>query len=339
MLPDRVLITRITGELDRADGDTDGAIAEFSKVIASHPTSIPALEGRADALIAENKLSEAQQDLSTARKMGNNNSQTIFLTALILARQGKMAEADQLLTKASRGFDHMRIGYYLYGVVKFWLGQTETAEFYLAKFQAQQPNVSGVVRLRAEIALARKDPSAAISLLKPLVAANPADQDAVTLLARALAASGQADKVLQLYEQVSAASPARAIMPVDIGHLMTFYGDAYGDLTEIEKVIVKQAPDTVVPMMALRQGDIAKASAMAEALAKSAPANPEIQNVLGSVRLAQRRLPEAEAVFREILDKKPDFMPAAFNLVEVLVAKKQSDDARTMLQTLIKRGT
>jgi predicted Zn-dependent protease len=63
-----------------------------------------------------------------------------------------------------------------------------------------------------------------------------------------------------------------------------------------------------------------------------------IQNVLGSVRLAQKRLPEAEAIFRGILDKHPDFTPAAFNLVQVLVAEQRQDEAKEMLHDLARSG-
>jgi len=49
-------------------------------------------------------------------------------------------------------------------------------------------------------------------------------------------------------------------------------------------------------------------------------------------------LPEAETVFRLILNQNRDFMPAALNLVEVLVAQKRLDDARDMLRDLMHRS-
>jgi putative PEP-CTERM system TPR-repeat lipoprotein len=336
--PNEIGITRITGELLRAEGDAAGAIAAFSKVLETQPTSLPAMAGRVDALISENKLSEAQRDISLALRQ-KNHSQLVFLAALILARQDKIAEADRLLTTAAySAFGHMPIGYYLEGVVRFRLGQFEMAEFDLAKFQGRQPDVPGAARLRADIALRRKDPASAIKLLEPVVRANPADQSAVSELARAYLASGQSDQVLQLYERLAAASPEKAAGPGDPAGLMMIYGDAYGDLLEIEKVILTKAPDAAMPMSDLRQGDLTKASASAESLAGSAPNDPVIQNVLGSVRLAQKRLPEAEAIFRGILDKHRDFTPAAFNLVQVLVAEQRQDEAKEMLQDLARSG-
>jgi cellulose synthase operon protein C len=337
LAPDQVAVTRITGDLLRAEGDTAGAIAAFSKVLDRHPTSVPAIAGRVDALISENKLAEAGREVGQALR-NISHPQIIFLAALVLARQGALSEANDLLMKANPAFDRMIIGYYLDGVLKFRLGQYETAEYDLAKFQGHQPDVPGVARLRAEIAMRRKDPASAIKLLEPVVKANPADQAAVTDLARAYLANGRPDQVLQLYEEVVKAPPGKVVADADPTSLLMMYGDAHGDLAEIEKVTTGKEPDMVMAMAALRQGDLTKASALAESLAASAPNDPLIQNLLGSVRLAQKRLPEAETIFRGILDKNRDFVPAALNLAEVLVAEQRLDQAKAMLHDLVRPG-
>jgi predicted Zn-dependent protease len=218
-------------------------------------------------------------------------------------------------------------------VIKFKRGLFETAEQYLAKFQAKQPDSSGAARLRAEMALRRKDPAIAIQLLEPVVKANPSDQAAVSDLARAYLASGRSDQVLRLFGEVAAASPKVAGQPNPAGLLM-IYGDAFGDLVEIEKVIMAKAPDAAVVMSDLRRGNLNRAAAIAESLAGNGANDPVIQNLLGSVRLAQKRLPDAEVIFRRVRDQNRDFMPAAINLVEVLVAQKREDEAKLVLGDL-----
>ncbi len=198
--PNQLATDRTLGYLLRAEGDTPGAIAAFDKVLDQRPSSVPAFAARIDALISENKLSEAQRDLRQARKM-SGHSQIKFLAALLLAREDRLVEADQLLTNTSGAFERMPIAYYLAGVVKFRRGLFETAENYLTKFQAKQPNVSGAARLRAEIMLRRKDAAGAIKLLEPVVKANPADQAAVTDLARAYLASGDPDRVIEFFQE------------------------------------------------------------------------------------------------------------------------------------------
>jgi len=230
-------------------------------------------------------------------------------------------------------FDRMPIAYYLGGGIKFKRGLFETAEQYLAKFQAKQPDSSGAARLRAEMAIRRKDPTVAIQLLEPVVKANPSDQAAISDLARAYLASGRADQVLKLFKEVAEAPPKVAAQPNPAGLLM-IYGDAFGDLVEIEKVIMAKAPGAAVAMSDLRRGNLNSAAAIAESLAGSGTSDPVTQNLLGSVRLAQKRLPDAEVIFRRIHDQDRDFMPAAMNLIEVLVAQKREDEAKIMLRDL-----
>jgi putative PEP-CTERM system TPR-repeat lipoprotein len=333
--PNESGLTRISGELLRAEGDTQGAIDAFTKVLDARP-SVPALAGRIEALISEDKLSEAQRDLRQARKI-SRHSQIGFLAALVLAREERLVEADQALTNASSAFERMPIAYYLAGVVKYRRGLFETAENNLAKFQAKQPHASGPARLRAEIALRRKDAAAAIKLLEPIVKENPADRAAVTDLARAYLANGNPDQVLKLFHDVSAPPPETVPHP-DAAPLLMIYGDALGDLVEIEKVLMPKTPGVAVVAAALRQGNLDKAATVAEALAGSRASDPAIQNSLGSVRLAQKRLPDAEASFRRALEQDRDFTPAALNLVQVLVDQNRSEEAKVLLQDIVKRS-
>jgi predicted Zn-dependent protease len=237
----------------------------------------------------------------------------------------------------SPAFDRMPIGYYLTGVVKFRRGLFETAENYLAKFQGKQPYVSGAARLRAEIALNRKDSESAIKILEPVVKANPADQALVVDLARAYMVNGRADQVIQLFEERAATPPNIGARPSPTDLLM-IYGDAFDDLVEIEKVIMTKAPDAAVVMSDLRRGKLDSAGTTVESLAASHTNDPAIRNLLGSVRLMQGRLPEAEAIFRHILDQNRNFVPTVLNLVDVLVSQKKVDEAKVILHNLMQRS-
>ena len=331
-------MTRFTGELRRAEGDANGAIAEFSKVIEANPHSVATLMERAEALISENKLSEAQRDMDTASKIGES-ARVTFLTALILARQGKMAEADAKLTHLIGHLGQGPLGYYLAGTVKFWLGQYELADANLAKAVGRQHDASGALRLRAAIALHRKDPARAIELLRPVVEADTADHENAMALARAYVATGHPEQALELYQQVANARPENVTAQTTAAN-RHFEDDRDAlDMAEVDKISgSQQDADTAAPLADLRHGEVEKASSIAESLAKNSPDDPNIQNLLGSVRLAQKRLPEAEAIFRDVVREKPDFTPAAFNLAEVLVAEKRPDEAKALLQQLVQRN-
>jgi predicted Zn-dependent protease len=336
LAPNESGVIRIAAELDRASGDATGAIVKFNEVLRTNPTSMPALAGRADAWISLDKLSDARNDVNAALALRPDrpHSNVVFLNSLILAREGKLAQANSLIGKAQTVFEQMPIGLYLYGVLNYELGYFEIANVSLANFQARQPNASTVALVRAAIALRRNDPAGAIRMLEPLITTNPEDQLVVTMLAQAYVRNGQPEQAIQMYEKLTTTPQPKSPQPIDASRLMMIYGDAYGDLTEIEKVIMRKAPDMVLPMQALRGGDVAKASKMVEELAKTKPNDAWIQNLLGTVRMTQQRLPEAEAIFRTILEKQPEFSTAVFGLAQVLVAEKRPQEAHAVLKNL-----
>jgi tetratricopeptide (TPR) repeat protein len=326
-------VTRIAAELDRASGDATGAIAKFNEVLRATPNDIRALTGRADARISLGQLADAQKDVNAvlALQPRRVHPNVLFLGALILAREGKFAEASRLLEKSQPVFDRMPIGLYLYGVLNYENGYFDIANASLANFYSLQPNVSAAPLVRGAIAMRSKDYSGAIRVLEPAVATNPANQLAVTMLARAYVQKGRAEQAIEMYQKLTI--PARGEPKIDASKLMMIYGDAYGDLAEVEKIVLRKAPDIVLPMAALRDGDVEKAAKMAEDLAKAKPNDAGIQNLLGTVRIAQQRLPEAEAIFRAILEKEPQFSAAVFGLAQVLAAEKRPEEAISLLKT------
>ena len=336
--PDTIEVMRLNGEILRARGDADAAIAEFAKIISSHPDDVAAHISRANAYLGQNKLPEAQQDVDAALKLAPKSSSAIYLSALILARQGKLADADGKLQSISNTFEAMPNGYYLAGAIKYSLGQYEQADSNLAKFMARQPDQAGVRRLRAQIALRRNDNARVIELLTPVLKADPGDQAATAILARAYVASGRSDDALELFEHAAEAQPQNVRAQTAAAVMRMSYGDAAEGMAELEKITTSsQGADVAAPLLVLaelRRGEVAKAATTTETLAQRNPDDPVIQNLVGSVRIAQQRLPEAEAIFRGLVQTKPEFVAARRNLAQVLVAENRPDDAKAVLRAL-----
>ena len=107
-------------------------------------------------------------------------------------------------------------------------------------------------------------------------------------------------------------------------------------MAEIDKVAFpEQGAQAVTPLLVLTelsQGHLEKASGDAEDLAKALPDEPVDADLLGSVRLAQNRLPEAESIFRGIVTKNPTFVAASRNLAKVLEAENRPGEAKAVLQ-------
>ena len=334
--PNNLGIKRLLGELYRDEGKNEDAAAEFVEVLKEDPTNYQGLVGHADALISLNKFAEANVDVDLIFKVERGNAEGIYLRALILAREGKAADADNLLNVISGRLGQGARAYYLTGVVDFLRNQPELADTFLSRAAARQPSVSGPTRLRAEIALRRGSPRDAIDLLKPIVDAAPSDAAAATILARAYAANGDPDQALDVLRgAVNAQSGSGTNPPVAATAKPTDRADLV-DMAEIDKVAFpEQGAQAVTPLLVLTelsQGHLEKASGDAEDLAKALPDEPVDADLLGSVRLAQNRLPEAESIFRGIVTKNPTFVAASRNLAKVLEAENRPGEAKAVLQ-------
>ncbi len=84
----------------------------------------------------------------------------------------------------------------------------------------------------------------------------------------------------------------------------------------------------------LRNGQLARASDMAEQLLKRRPDDAVVQELVGTVRLAQLRFADAEQIFKSIIAKEPDFIAARRDLAQTYLAMNRPDDARAALAAL-----
>ena len=337
--PDRGVVVLYTGRMFRADGKPDQAVDAYSKILEGDPGNVGALDDRTSAFLAQDKVADAQRDNDTAMKSSSRDAQTLYLSALLMARQGKMKEADARLSPMANSFNRRPERYYLAGVVSYAVGKTEQADADLAKFLTYDHDAAGALRLRSEMALKRKDATGVIEALKPVVAANSADFEATIVLARAYVSNGSIDAALDLYKRAVEPPPkGKAPAPAPLPETVVLEFQNVAAIDRITASAIGESAEAPAIWDDLRRGDPEKAAAIAEASAKAASDDPGAQELLGAVRIAQRRYPEAETIFRDLLKNKPGSVGASLNLAEILVAEKKVDDAKLVLQNLAARG-
>ncbi len=333
---------RFSGELLRNSGDLKGAVAVFQKILEKSPNDLAARLSRGNVLLVLGRLGDAQKDIDVALKVAPRSIPANYLEALLMARQGNLDKADDILGKISPSFIALPQGYYLQGAVKYALGQYEQAETSLTKYLARKPDQAGAKRLLALIALRKKNPARAITLLKPVVAANPANTAALAVLAQAYVASGKQDDAVALYEKAAHVNPNDTAAQTRAALMNVRFGDATEGVSDLEKIAGSdKGADVAGPILvlsALERGDVAKAAASAEELAKRQKDDPIVQNLLGSVRIAQQRFADAAAIFAALVKKDPNFLAARRNLAVVQRELKHPDEAKaTYLDVLARK--
>ena len=222
--PDNVEVMRLNGEIMRSKGDTDGAVAEFSKIISARPNDIAALVSRANAYLGQNKLTEADQDMATALKLAPKSplgdlSQRVDPGAAgeaggrrypaSIDQQHVRRDAQRIL---SRGRDQI-----LTRPIR--AGRREPQQIHGAaarpggRPQAPGANRAAPKRSRRGGRIAEAD-----------LGKDPTDQASASLLARAYVAQGKSDQAVELYERSAEQQPdniraqtAAAVMRMSYG--------------------------------------------------------------------------------------------------------------------------
>jgi len=118
------------------------------------------------------------------------------------------------------------------------------------------------------------------------------------------------------------------------------------DWRSVEKMseqLKKHAPNSVDAYLfhataRINQGDAVGAEADLMNLQKLGPQNPLYYLKMGELRLAQRRVPEAEAMFHQALAHDPNSFEAIQGLVQVDEANKKPADALKLVQDQVQRN-
>lgn len=221
--PEDLSALRMTAEIHFGKGDRAGALTEFGDILAKHPNDLDTLFDRANALMSQGKLDEAQHDIDRALKLSPKNVVGNFLDALLLSKKGDLKAADERLTAISEYFSAFPDGYYLEGAVQYALGEYAQAEANLNKYSVRNPTFAPARRLLALIAARSHDWPRVIETLTPVVAANSTDTAAVALLAQAYMATGKRDQAVALFQNAAAATADQkvqtqlALMQMQIG--------------------------------------------------------------------------------------------------------------------------
>ncbi len=166
----------------------------------------------------------------------------------------------------------------------------------------------------------------------------PDNPHALLALAQSHMAVGNGDaarSVLKRLVQVAAFHPARL---TQAAALQLQVGDVDSARYTLSKALLADAG--YVPALALqvrlelKSGHLAEAEKRAQALAGRQ--GVEAQQLMGEVRMAQRRYPEAVAAFRLAYEQSPT-EAGAFGLFDALMASKQPAEAATLMTGVVSR--
>ena len=298
-------------------------VLDAAAAAAKTPMDVAAARlSRAGALLAAGEDAKAMADLDVLLRQVPKSPGGNYLKVLAQVRGKDWRGADASLQVIQPLLTRLPRGEYYLALVKSNLGQLEQASDAISHYTARVPNDPDGWRLLARIDLLagrRDDAAAALARVAGLpLASKSADA--------AAAAEAQADTPQELTQLAS----------LQIGA-----GDTGAAAHDLERSLeTMPSPGDVAAravMLALREGDIDRATAALATLAAQPRVSPErLAALTGAVRVAQLDLDGAHAAFADGLKADPESAPLKLDLARVLVLQNQTAAAEALLAPLLK---
>lgn len=332
---------RLRGDMQRAVGKPDAAMAAYRAILAVRPDNIQALVDVANLQIDGGKLVEARQSIAQARKAAPGAIAVHHSQAMLDYREGKHKEALESVQKILREVpDHMP-SVLLAGAIQSALGAMPLAEQQLRKFLESYPRHVYASKLMASVHLRNNAPDDALALLRPLILAHPEDVELLSLAGEANLRGRHFSQAAEFFEKAAALRPAAPGLYTGLALSRLGNGDDGRAVTELERAASLdkggQRAGLLLAMSYLRANAPDKAMATVMGIDNQA-SNPLIQNLKGGILLTKKDLAGARASFEAALAINPSYRPALDNLAQLDIIEGKLADARKRYQDALAKA-
>src|SRR5258706_7174917 len=300
---------------------------------------------RAPALIVENRLDEAEQQLASVLRVAPNKAAALDLLGTVRAKQGRLDEAGALFTRAIRA-DKKLIGAHL-NLAYFYLlkGMPEKTALELNEVLHLDPENADASYKLAWLLLSQGRYDECISFIEKAKASRPLTVPMLVVLGDAYLKKGDVDQADKTYLAAIGEQSQNADALLGLARVSQSRGNPEAAVEYLmrAKDFLADSPDRLykfaVAAVALKLIDDA-IWALKRAI-EVRPEEPSYYLVLGIVQLGLKNpdLQDAEESFRESLKRQPDNAQAQLHLGYVLLKQKRYSDARVWLEKSILKQT
>ena len=295
---------------------------------------------RAAALIRDNRIQEAEQQLNGILQVAPNEARALTLLGTIKGSQGKLDEAESLFGQAIRS-DGRAIPAHMNLAFVFVLKRApEKAISELKEVLRLDPTYAEARAKLAPLLLAQGDPDQCINLIENLN--EPASAQLLVVLGDAYLRKGAANKAEDNYLLALGKQPDAAEALLGLAQVAQMRGDA----ATVSRCLLRakeliRSPDLLYAfsMIALRSDMTDEAhTALDEAVALK-PNEPAYLLALGNTWLRKSDLFEAERCFRRALEIQPDSPQGQMYIGYTLLKQKKYPEARDWLERSVQKET
>lgn len=329
----------LKGELKKAQGDAQGALAEFRRTYELKPEHVRARSNVLNQLIADGKDDEARKEIAALRKVSPKNPLADHLEGVIAFRERRLPEARASLERALSAAPGYVPSMIIYGAVMFDLGSYAQAEQFLEKAVSASNN--GYAR-RVLVAsyLRNGRVEKARQALAPLLKSEAADPKVFLLAGEIEMAANNLDAANRYFEKATQIDPKNSLAHTRLGVSRLAQGDTGAALKDLEAGAQLDSQtgrgDLALIMALLRQKKADQALQSIAAFEQKLPKDPLGPNLRGTAQMLKNDLAGARKSFEGALVLQPTFFPAVSNLARLDIAEKKVDVARGRFEAMLK---
>jgi tetratricopeptide (TPR) repeat protein len=295
----------------------------------------------AAALIADNRITEAEKELFAILRVAPNEPAAFNLLGTIRAKQGRLPEAEKFFVQAIRGDSryvgaHMNLAY-LYTL----LGQPKKTISELKIVLALDPKNPEPLDTLARLLLAQGEIDEGIKVLEMAEQSQTLSASLLVLLGDAQLKKGSAPKAENRYQGALEQQADNTDAVLGLAQVALANGDANSaslNLTRARKMTAT-SPDTLYrfAVVALSIGLYEEANGTLLAAIKLNPRDPAYFLALGTTWIKKPDLAEAEQAFRRALELQPDSPKAQMSLGYTLMEQKKYPEALQWLEKSLQK--
>jgi putative PEP-CTERM system TPR-repeat lipoprotein len=331
----------LRGSIAHAQGRVALALADYDAALRADPQHVEALLARIGLRLDQNQIDAAARDVQALRAMRPKEPRGAYFEALVAERQGRPQAARDALNEIVSLVDPVALDFMRYrpqllilgGLAHYGLGNFAKARPYLEAVQRGMPG-SPVAKVLADVYLAEKNVDAAIDVLERYLRTAPNDALALVQLAGAQMAQGRHAKATQVLQEALRRGDSPRLRTV-LGLTLVGAGKTGDALAAFEAAVQRDpgqlgAGAALVSLHLARQR-VAKAVAVAEGLARRHPANPGVQQLLGTALAAAGDTARARTAYEQAAKLDARFAEPRVELARLDAAAGQLDRAEQRL--------
>ncbi len=319
--------------------DETAASEAYRTALAIEKAHLPSHMALFALALGKGDLAAAKSQVAALREALPGHPQGLFAEAQIAfveKEDKKLRESVQILLRGAP--NHLGV-LQIAGAMEARTGALVVAESHFAKALQIDPDLAYARRSLARVYLLLGRPNRALETIRPRLAADPNDGEALAIAGEALLKLGNAREAEDLLRRAAAINPADLRVRSGIAMAQVERGDAAQGLAALES-ISKEGADTVADLALvsahLKRRDLDAALATVDRLIAKQPARPSAYELRGQVLTARRDLAGARQAFEKAVAIDPRYFSATASLAGLDMSERRFDQARSRIEAAVK---